>query len=384
MSSMTETEPCKRFPAALLMLVILTLNLLVRAQEITDDAATTVTFSQQMTPNNGPNNFLMGIAGDSANDIWAVGTIVPGPIGLHFNGTTWKSAPMALPTRANMNAVSVLTPNDVWAVGDTFSGHSVIQHFNGTKWSVVPSPHFAGGEQLFALKAIASNDVFAVGQLSSNSQTASPLVEHFDGTTWSVISTPPLTAGQTLSLRSIAATSHSDVWVTGFGGPTFFSIISHFDGQKFTNVAFPLPGAILSGIAAIAPNDTWVVGGKAATATSEATLTAHWNGQRWTVVPSPNASASNSLGSVSAISSNDVWAVGCGNFCASDTGAGALLVEHRDGSQWTINPTPQIGNGDIASGGILALPSGDIFVAGTVSGNGIFAGTLVLHGKEAK
>ena len=358
----------------------------MRAQEVSVDAATPVTFSQQTTPNNGPNNFLSGIAGDSANDIWAVGTTVPGPIGLHFNGTTWKSVPMALPTRANMTAVSVLKPNDVWAIGYTFSGQqltSVIQHFNGTKWSVVPSPHFTGGEQLFAVKAVASNDVFAVGQLNSNSQKASPLVEHFDGTTWSVIPGPPVAAGQTLSLHSIAATSHRDVWVTGFGGPVFFSVISHFDGQKFTNVAFPLPGANLGQIAAIAPNDAWVVGGKAATATTQATLTAHWNGQRWTVVPSPNATASDSLGSVSAISSNDVWAVGCGNFCGSDTGAGSLLVEHWDGTQWTINPTPQIGNGEIASGGILALPSGDIFVAGTVSGNGIFAGTLVLHGKEA-
>jgi hypothetical protein len=386
MSFMTAKQFSKWPPVAMFVLVILTLNLPVRAQEAGTDAPTTIAFSQQTTPNNGPNNFLMGIAGDAENDIWAVGTTVPGPIGLHFNGTMWKSVPMALPTRANINAVSVLKPNDVWAVGYTFSGAnmtSVIQHFNGTKWVVVPSPHFAGGDELFAVKAIASNDVFAVGEIGSNSQKASPLVEHFDGTTWSVIPGPAVKAGQTLSLHSIAATSHKDLWVTGSGGPVFFSIVSHFDGQKFTNVPFPLSGASLGGIAAIAPNDAWVVGGQAATATTQSTLTAHWNGQRWTVVPSPNATASDTLGSVSAISSSDVWAVGCGNFCGFDTGAGSLLVEHWDGTQWTINPTPAIGNGEVASD-IVALPSGDVFVAGTVSGNGIFAGTLVLHGKEGK
>jgi hypothetical protein len=385
MYSTTETRCCKWSLAAILVLAAIILNLPVRAQEVSADAATTVTFSQQTTPNNGPNNFLNGIAGDSANDIWAVGSTAPGAIGLHFNGTTWKSVPMALPTRANMTAVSVLKPNDVWAIGYTFGGAnvtSVIQHFNGTKWSVVPSPHFAGGEQLFAVKAIASNDVFAVGEMG-NSQKVSPLVEHFDGSTWSTIPGPSVKASQTLSLHSIAATSHKDVWVTGFGGPVFFSAIFHFDGQKFTNVPFPLSGANLGGIAAIAPNDAWVVGGKAAGAATTATLTAHWNGQRWTVVPSPNASASDTLGAVSAISSNDVWAVGCGNSCGADTGAGSVLVEHWNGTQWTINRTPPIGNGEIASG-ILTLPSGDIFVSGTVSGQGIFAGTLVLHGKEAQ
>jgi hypothetical protein len=293
---------------------------------------------------------------------------------------------MALPTRANMAGVSVVKPNDVWAVGYAPSGAhftSIIQHFNGTKWVVVPSPHFALGEQLFAVKAIASNDVFAVGELNSTGQTTSPLVEHFDGTTWSVIPGPSLEAGESLSLRNIAGSSHKDVWVTGFGGPVFFSVISHFDGQKFTNVPFPLSGADLGGIAVIASNDVWVVGGKPSGATTQATLTAHWNGRRWTIVPSPNATASDTLGTVSAISSNDVWAVGCGNFCGFDTGAGSLLVEHWDGTQWTINPTASIGNGEIASG-ILALPSGDVFVSGTVSGNGIFAGTLILHGTEGK
>src|SRR5262249_43487003 len=147
---------------------------------------------------------------------------------------------------------------------------------------------------------------------------------------------------------------------------------------------FPRRGGVGGEMVALAQKDGGGGGERAPTATSETTLTAHWNGQRWTVVPSPNATASDSLGSVSAISSNDVWAVGCGNFCGSDTGAGSLLVEHWDGTQWTINPTPQIGNGEMASGGILALPSGDIFVAGTVSGNGIFAGTLVLHGRETQ
>ena len=388
MTSTTKNRLLKWSPVAVLVLASLTFNLPLRAQELAGDAAPPIIFNQETIPNTSLNNLLFAISGDSVKDIWAVGTHAPGAIGLHFDGTTWTSVPMAMSTTADMSGVSVLAPNDVWAVGSAFNATtqhltSVIQHFDGKKWTLVSHPHLGGGDQLFAVKAIASNDVFAVGESNSNRQKPLPLIEHFDGTQWTVIAVPALNPGQTQSLHAIAATSHTDVWVTGTDGPVFRAVILHFEGQKFSNVAFPsLSSVSLGEIAAIAPNDAWVVGAKASSGVGETTLTAHWNGKRWTIVPSPNATAANALGGVSAISSTDVWAVGCG-LCGSDAGLGTILVEHWDGSQWTINPTPLIGNGDIFSS-ILALSSGDVFVAGTVSGQGAFADNLVLHGKEGE
>ena len=382
---------------AVLMLVSATLNSPLQAQDIA--VSTPVAFSQQTTPNNGINNFLFAISGDADNDVWAVGTTAPGAIALHFNGTAWSAVPMALPSADDMRGVSVLAPNDVWAVGnalDTATQHttSVIQHFNGKKWSLVASPHFASGDQLFAVKAIASNDVFAVGEFNSDvfnclqfcGPKPQPLIEHFDGTKWTVIPTPALKAGQTQSLKHVAATSHNDVWVTGVDEPPFQAAIMHFDGQKFRNVPFPsLSRVDLEQIAAISANDAWVVGDivtATTTGTTVSTLTAHWNGKIWTIVPSPNATNADALGEVSARSSTDVWAVGCSMSCGADSGAGTILVEHFDGTRWAINPVPQIGTmGDVAFG-ILALSSGDIFVAGVESSPPDFADTLVLHGKE--
>ena len=387
--SFTKNQTLVRWsPVAAMLLVSLTINSPLRSQEVTDTAITPVTFSQQTTPNNGINNFLFAISGDADNDVWAVGTSVNVALGIHFDGSKWSSVPMALPNTADMQGVSVLSPNDVWAVGsafDTTTQHftSVIQHFNGKKWSNVASPHFASGDQLFAVKAIASNDVFAVGEFHSDSQKPQPLIEHFDGTKWTVIPAPALKAGQTQSLRHVAATSHSDVWVTGFDEPVFLAAIMHFDGQKFRNVPFPsLSKVDLEEIAAISPSDAWVVGSKAATPAT--TLTAHWNGKVWTIVPSPNATSPSALVAVSAKSSTDVWAAGCTQICFSDSGAGNILVEHFDGSRWTINSVPQIGTGDVAFG-ILALPSGDVLVAGVdASPPAAFVDTLVLHGTEGK
>lgn len=375
-------------PAVVLLLATLAFNLAAQAQasDSGDATATPITFTQEKTPNPAFNNFLFGISGDSENDIWAVGTFATGALGLHFDGSKWRAVPMALPFMADMRGVSVLSLNDVWAVGCAFNSNtqhftSVIEHFDGQQWSVVPSPHFASGDQLFAVKAIASNDVFVVGESHSDNQKPLPLVERFDGTTWSVVPTPPLQKGQTVSLGAIGAISHSDLWVTG-NGPAQSPTIMHFDGQQFQNVPFPMARAALGQLAAIATNDVWVVGVQSK-GSAGATLAAHWDGQAWTVVPSPNLTTHNALGFISAISSTDVWATGC-SACGSDIGVDqTILIEHWDGKQWTINPAPLVGHGD-NPGGVLGFPSGSLYLAGTSTGTTRPFQTLILHAREVQ
>lgn len=308
------------------LLAVLTFNVGSQAQDFTAGSAAPITFTQEKTPNPSFNNFLFGISADSEDDIWSVGTFASGALALHFDGSKWRSVPMTLPNTAGMSGVSVLSAKNVWAVGSVFNSNtqhftSVIQHFDGKKWSLASGPHFVSGDQLFAVKAFASDDVFAVGELHSDNQKPLPLVEHFDGTKWSVVPTPRPSKGQTVSLRSIAGISHSDLWVTGDGPAPQPPTIMHFDGQRFKNVAFPMPHAGLGQLAAIATNDVWVVGTQPI-GNAEGTLTAHWDGTVWTVVPSPNLTTQNDLQAINAISSTDIWAVGC-TACSSDIGVKA-------------------------------------------------------------
>jgi hypothetical protein len=53
---------------------------------------------------------------------------------------------------------------------------------------VVPSPTVAGS-QLIGSAAISSSDIWAVGDIVS-SPGFTTLAEHFDGTSWSVVPTP--------------------------------------------------------------------------------------------------------------------------------------------------------------------------------------------------
>ncbi len=90
----------------------------------------------------------------------------------------------------------------------------------------------------------------------------------------------------------------------------------------------------LYGITALSPNDVWAVG-----TASTATLTEHWNGTQWTVVKSPTiGTAYTVLYSVTAVSTNDVWAVGyTGSYPNYNYTA---LIEHWNGQQWKLVKSP--------------------------------------------
>lgn len=59
------------------------------------------------------------------------------------------------------------------------------------------------------------------------------------------------------------------------------------------------------------------------------TLTEHWNGVRWTVVASPNPPSVylNMLRGVSAVSGDDIWAVGTTDYTST-------LIVHWNGTSW--------------------------------------------------
>jgi hypothetical protein len=94
-------------------------------------------------------------------------------------------------------------------------------------------------------------------------------------------------------------------------------------------------------IAAIAKNDMWVVGNRAARAGVITTGAEHWNGSSWSLSPTPNiGTGHNALNGVDASASNDVWAVGY-----SEHGGGyKTLIEHWDGGNWSVVTSPNVGS----------------------------------------
>src|SRR5579859_2645264 len=130
-------------------------------------------------------------------------------------------------------------------------------------------------------------------------------------------------------------------------------------GPYWRLVSSPNPGSynITYGVAAVAANDVWAVD-FSYNGTLAQTLIEHWDGSSWTIVPSPNVgTGSNFLPGVAAVSSTDVWAVG-----SSSTGSAyQTLTEHWNGSSWSVVPSPNQGTASNALARLAVVAANDVW-----------------------
>jgi len=306
------------------------------------------------SPNPGSGNGLFGAASISANDVWAVGNFsssgVPEQtLTLHWNGKKWSvvKSPNVSSQDSELMAVSAVSTNDVWAVGDSHTTSPVFQtlteHWNGHKWSIMASPNpGAQLNELFGVAAVSTNDVWAVGSFAltgfSPSQT---LIEHWNGTSWSVVSSPNV-GTQTNELLGVTAVSASDIWAVGDfnNGTGPQTLIEHWNGTSWSVVSSPnVSGASNEplAVAAVSTTDVWAVGNSTTSGVSQA-LIEQWNGTSWSIVPSPSPGGSNDLRGVASISATEIWAVG--DFIDNNTGAFQTLIELWNGTSWSIVSSP--------------------------------------------
>jgi hypothetical protein len=287
------------------------------------------------SPNPASSDTLLGVAGVATNDVWAVGKVNTSspPVIEHWNGRSWKSTN---PPRQNgfLQAVSADSSNDVWAVGEAVGGTSgsfqtLIENWNGHKWSVVPSPNpGAQLNELLGVAAVSPTDVWAVG-FSQASQFGSTqtLTEHWNGSTWSVV--PSQDASINDQLAAVAAVSSTDVWAVGkfISGSNVETLIEHWNGTSWSLVSSPAAG-LLAGIAVVSPSDIWAVGSFVDPNSGvTSTVIEQWDGINWSVVTSPNPSASQNIlnGAAADPSSGQAWAVG--SFFDNTTSQGDSLTE---------------------------------------------------------
>jgi hypothetical protein len=102
-------------------------------------------------------------------------------------------------------------------------------------------------------------------------------------------------------------------------------------------------GSRLFSISGLAANDLWSVGTHNNTLYGVRGMILHYDGTAWTVVDKPTMP----MESVTEINPNDVWAL---------AGAGALQLEHWNGSSWTVVQVAPPDRGDTA---VLNGVSGD-------------------------
>jgi len=265
---------------------------------------------------------LGAVAAVASNDIWAIGYGARGgefrTLAIHWDGGAWAS--VQIPTVDNfdafLNGVSAVSSNDVWAVGfsDTPSGAHHFQplalHWDGTAWTIIPTP-VSGGSQLGSVHAIAANDVWAVGDtIADQSFSASTtFTMHWDGTAWSIVPSPNGAFAEN-ALNTVGGAATNDVWAMGRTGPDFNSpqvLALHWNGDAWSVVSTP-PQTGASGfnaVVALATNNVWTVG-----SANGQSLIERWNGNVWKMAALPTLQDPSSLSAIAGGSRRSLWAAG--------------------------------------------------------------------------
>jgi hypothetical protein len=315
---------------------------------------------------------LYGVDAISADDVWAVGSR-PNPndpdetvgLAVHWDGAGWRElgTPGFGELAAGLLDVSASSSSDVWAVGSagqpSFRDKQiVVEHWDGAGWSKVQAPNPSFNDALFGVVAISQSDAWAVGGYDTGGTALNHmLIEHWDGHAWSVVPTPAFPPG---ALNAVDATSASDVWAVGGGGGRTFAM--HFDGTRWSKVPTPDHGTAVQGlndVSALASNDAWAVGTiDAGRPFSGQTLAMHWDGVAWRPVRTPTPASGDEVTSVSALPGGRAWMVG--SFWP-DALTGKPLTERLAGDRGTVVRAP----GQASLEGVAAVAPDDVWAVGS-------------------
>ena len=302
-------------------------------------------------------------------------------------------------TAPTNSGIDALSPGNVWTVGSYRAVDNPgplgpdqeimtnIEHWNGSRWSQVPSPDPATslGSLSATLQDVSfdrASDGWAVGLTSvGNGNSTIPMVAHWNGSRWSLspvldpVNTYTTGNGQTLMAsalpQAVAAISPSDVWLAGISQANVTqagSFMEHWNGSTWSLVSIPDSGSVsLYGMHAISATDIWAVGNgfNKASGANTGPVAMHWDGQTWSLLKLPKTNPVTYLDSVSGSSADDVWAVGQN---ADSAGILVPFIEHWDGRAWAIvrPELPRIYPTNLESpfSGVVAISPSDAWAVG--------------------
>lgn len=307
------------------------------------------------------NTMLYDVAASSERDVWAVGSFsdphppsgyyVDKTLIEHWNGTIWKVVPSPNSSDSlwsnTLRAVAVNTATDAMAVGnarnpfpDKYAGQDtvLILHWDGQQWANI-SPPALGGTLLSIAYVPHSHEAWAVGTIGS--------LLHWDGTTWHTMPGPSASNGETSSnIRCIRVLNAHSMWIQG-------SRLARWNGTSWRTLLTPpsSDGYGITSFTVLNDQSVWTVGSRRDVKTGDMkSATAFWNGHTWRAIASSNPERVNRLAAVVSLTTSDIWAVGD----AQTNGIFHGLVDHWNGKIWSLARVeqPQGANSGLSAIGI--------------------------------
>jgi len=300
---------------------------------------------------------LLGVACADADNCFAVGNLTlnqhgPQAFTMRWDGVSWSVVPSATGRAlATLGGVTCLDATTCYAVGTLINTGALIERWNGSVWSTVPAPGVPGGSGFSGVACAQSSRCFAVGSRS----TGQPVIEQWDGTTWSVVPSP--TAPGVSELSGVACPDVTSCFAVGGTTvvPESTALLAHWDGTSWSrmNAARGIAGPYnLHGVSCAGPSSCFAVG-----ESHGSTVVLGWDGTTWSLVATPNPQTLNTLSAVACVTSTTCAAVGTHAFTAT-------LADQWDGRHWTAQPSPNPAQPSDALTAVSCLNATNCFAVG--------------------
>lgn len=276
----------------------------------------------------------------------------------HWNGSRWAIMASANPSGAIqtiLHAVSCPSTTSCFAVGSYYTAstahRTVAEHWNGTRWAImaIPSPPGTQNTILQGVSCPSTKSCFAVGGQSPNRTVA----EHWNGSRWSMMAIPNPSGSTSTDLYAVSCPTTSSCFAVGsyaFGETA--GLVDHWNGKAWrimpTARRSNTTGVTLYGVSCSSTTNCFAVGYFSVAGGAFRTHVQHWDGTRWGIPSSPNypGSYDTTLFGVSCPGAKSCFAVGL-YFVSSPTDPGSV-VEHWNGTSWTIMTSPhRLGDQDL-------------------------------------
>ncbi len=265
-----------------------------------------------------------------------------------------------LPADAIIQDISMTSPRSGWAVGWTEMGgpdsphapQSLLMRFQQCQWQPV-----AGGipsAELLSVSMTSATDGWAVGaSVVDDNPSPAPgtphlwvgkqlVALHYTGGQWQRINMPAMSLVIGAKVRM---TSSGDGWMLIDNGKSHITpytskyayTLLHYQNGAWTPVplTFDASGSDLFwDIAAMTPDDCWIVG--YGSASDDTFAVAHYHQGVWTKWSGPQLGVTYAgLYSITMTGPNDVWVAGTYPYHDANGDHTGPLVAHYDGAKWT-------------------------------------------------
>ena len=250
--------------------------------------------------------------------------------------------------------IDAVSPTDVWAAGQDGQNNMLVDHWDGTRWTIV----WTGPKgSLYSIRELSPTDVWASGRDQHNAFTVV-----FNGHAWTP-EPPGISASSASYMVEVAPINKADVWGAGLvNSDPGSSFLVQWNGSSWSANQSPVvDNSVLRAVAA-APDHSVFAGGETVHGTTHSALIMKWSDTGWQVLPTGLPPTEfDQIHGLDPIAANDVWAIGFETFRDPFTTQGYAL--HFDGRLWTRFNMPNAPDG-IRPRHVAALAPNDVWAVG--------------------